>query len=303
MVERSKKPVPIPVSSTGAENPGFVLESDRVKLSLPTGESAEILLHGATVISWVVDGQEKLFLSEKAALDGSKPVRGGIPLVFPVFGKSTEGPTAALPQHGFARLCKWELLGRTSEADTAIQVDFGLGPENLTVDQRNQWPYEFGLIYSVNLSISSLETKMLVRNEGSETFDFNVLFHTYFRIPDINNLTIEGLKGTSYKCKVIKSEAVEEEVELPIRSEVDRVYAGVPNAVQVKNGGETIFKVGRTNLEDIVVWNPWEGASKMADFGPEDGYKNMICIEAGAVSKWHSLEPQSVWEGSAVTNI
>jgi hypothetical protein len=33
-------------------------------------------------------------------------VRGGIPLVFPVFGKATEGPTAALPQHGFARISK-----------------------------------------------------------------------------------------------------------------------------------------------------------------------------------------------------
>ncbi|PUU73686.1 galactose mutarotase-like domain-containing protein [Tuber borchii] len=303
MVERSKKPGPIPVSSTEPESPGFVFKSDRVKLSLPTGESAEILLHGATVISWVAGGGENLFLSEKAALDGSKPVRGGIPLVFPVFGKSTEGPTAALPQHGFARICKWELLGRTSETDTSIQVDFGLGPENLTVEQRKQWPYDFGLIYSVNLSKSSLETKMLVRNEGSETFDFNFLFHTYLRIPDVNNLTIEGLKGTSYKCKVTKSEAVEEMVELSVGSEVDRVYANVPDTVQVKNGGEAIFKVDRTNLEDVVVWNPWEGASKMADFGPEDGYKNMICIEAGAVSKWHTLEPQSVWEGSTIINL
>lgn len=34
MVERSKKPGPIPVSSTGAESPGFVFKSDRVKVSL-----------------------------------------------------------------------------------------------------------------------------------------------------------------------------------------------------------------------------------------------------------------------------
>ncbi|CUS08596.1 unnamed protein product [Tuber aestivum] len=323
MVERSKKPVPIPVSPTRAENQGFVSESDRVKLSLPTGESVEILLHGATVISWVVDGQEKLFLSEKATLDGSKPVRGGIPLVFPVFGKPTEGPVAALPQHGFARLCKWELLGRTSETDTSIQVDFGLGPENLTADQREQWPYIFGLIYSVNLSKNSLETKMLVRNEGFKTFDFNLLFHTYLRIPDVNNLTVEGLKGTNYKCKVTQSEAVEEAVELPINSEVDRVYANVPGTVQVKDRGQAIFKIDRTNLEDVVVWNPWDGARKMADFGPEDGYKDMskrptallsrirvlmplgllVCIEAGAVSKWHTLEPESIWEGSTIINL
>lgn len=38
------------------------------QLSLPTGETAEILLHGATVISWKIGGEEKLWLSEKAVL-------------------------------------------------------------------------------------------------------------------------------------------------------------------------------------------------------------------------------------------
>lgn len=38
------------------------------QLSLPSGESVKVLLYGATVISWIVDGQERLFLSEKAKL-------------------------------------------------------------------------------------------------------------------------------------------------------------------------------------------------------------------------------------------
>ena len=54
------------------------------KLIDKTGESAVILLYGGTVISWQAAGQERLFLSEAAKLDGSKAVRGGIPLVFPV---------------------------------------------------------------------------------------------------------------------------------------------------------------------------------------------------------------------------
>jgi glucose-6-phosphate 1-epimerase len=59
--------------------------NSRVTAVLPTGESIEILLYGATVISWKnAAGDEKLWLSEAAKLDGSKPVRGGIPLVFPV---------------------------------------------------------------------------------------------------------------------------------------------------------------------------------------------------------------------------
>lgn len=44
----------------------------------------EVLLYGATIISWKSGGEEKLWLSSGAKLDGSKAVRGGIPLVFPV---------------------------------------------------------------------------------------------------------------------------------------------------------------------------------------------------------------------------
>ena len=54
---------------------------DIVVLSNGT-DVAKIHLHGATVISWCVNGKELLFLSSKAWLDGSKPIRGGIPLVF-----------------------------------------------------------------------------------------------------------------------------------------------------------------------------------------------------------------------------
>lgn len=85
-MERAKKPTAIPVSPV-APAPQVSISDDnsRVTASLPTGESVDILLYGATVISWKsASGKENLFLSSKAHLDGSKAVRGGIPLVFPV---------------------------------------------------------------------------------------------------------------------------------------------------------------------------------------------------------------------------
>lgn len=60
------------------------IKDNILNASLPTGESIVVHLYGATVTSWKANGQEQLFLSEKAHLDGSKPIRGGIPLVFPV---------------------------------------------------------------------------------------------------------------------------------------------------------------------------------------------------------------------------
>lgn len=95
-MERAKKPTAIPVSPV-APAPQVSISDDnsRVTASLPTGESVEILLYGATVISWKsAGGKENLFLSSKAHLDGSKAVRGGIPLVFPV--------SRLIPHQGFA---------------------------------------------------------------------------------------------------------------------------------------------------------------------------------------------------------
>ena len=84
-MERSKKPANIPVSPTiPTPNVSISQDNSRITASLPTGESVEVLLYGATIISWKAKGKENLFLSSKAHLDGSKAVRGGIPLVFPV---------------------------------------------------------------------------------------------------------------------------------------------------------------------------------------------------------------------------
>ena len=85
-MERSKKPSAIPVSPViPTPQVSISQDSSRVTASLPTGESIEVLLYGATVTSWKsASGRDNLFLSSKAALDGSKAVRGGIPLVFPV---------------------------------------------------------------------------------------------------------------------------------------------------------------------------------------------------------------------------
>ena len=164
-------------------------DNQRVTSVLPTGESVEVLLFGATVISWKdATGREKLWLSDAARLDGSKPVRGGIPLVFPVFGTASDSShaTAKLPSHGFARSARWDFLGKsTSEAATAtssVKLDFGLSSESLDDDTRAKWPYKFGLLYSVTLDKESLGTTLVVTNVGDVPFECQALLHSYFRV-------------------------------------------------------------------------------------------------------------------------
>ena len=88
-----------------------------------------ILLFGATITSWKASdrGQlgspaERLFLSSKAALDGSKAVRGGIPVVFPCFGPPEHPDHSKLPQHGFARNEIWTFDNVVMDNDAGVSV-------------------------------------------------------------------------------------------------------------------------------------------------------------------------------------
>lgn len=84
-----------------------------------------------------------------------------------------------------------------------------------------------------------------------------------------------------------------------ITGEVDRVYGPIPqDTTTVLESGTPRFDVVRDNLQDTVVWNPWkEKAASMADFAPDEGFKNMLCVEVGAVKGWQKLEKGEVFEG------
>ncbi len=111
-------------------NDKVVLKNSKVRIyvtgCLPTnrlqGSTVELLYYGATVISWNVNGVERLFVSSRASIDGSRPVRGGIPVVFPCFGAPTHPEHAKLPQHGFARSERWTFDSIVMDNDAGVSV-------------------------------------------------------------------------------------------------------------------------------------------------------------------------------------
>jgi len=48
---------------------------------------------------------------------------------------------------------------------------------------RKAWPHDFSLQYSITLAKDGLQTMFGVRNPGKTSFEFQLLTHTYFRIP------------------------------------------------------------------------------------------------------------------------
>lgn len=293
--------------------PTVSLDNSVVTATLPSGDSVQVYLYGATVTSWKTsDGTERLFLSKAAVLNGSKPIRGGIPLVFPVFGPPPQGhATGQLPQHGFARNNHWEFLGKsTSEsmstnADDNVKLDFGLSDTMLSEDTKKKWPYAFGLVYSVTLSKGKLEVQLHVQNKGNKPFDFQCLFHSYFTVKDISKTTVSGLAGASYVDKVKGAQTfTEQSSDIPIASETDRVYT-TPSTplppIIIREDGKDSLITTRDSLPDCTVWNGWvDKLAAMGDFEPKDGWKRYLCIEPGTVSGWTKLEGGDAWEGAAI---
>ncbi|XP_052794808.1 uncharacterized protein LOC128227912 [Mya arenaria] len=251
-----------------------------------SGSEVTVNLCGATVTSWKHEGEEFLFCSKKAVLDGSKAIRGGIPIVFPNFG-----PWELGPQHGFARIKEWKQASDPRDGENgAVSMDFSLEDDDQT---RQMWDKKFRLVYTVTLMQNTLETALTVHNTGGEEFDFTTLLHTYVRVEDIMTTTITGLQNCTYTDKVHVGEHVEEREAVVIDENYDRIYQAVDGAVNVNQDMQTLgtLRIERDNLPDVVVWNPWqEKAAAMSDLVPME-YLEMVCVEAGAVTSRVVLPP------------
>ena len=208
---------------------------------------------------------------------------------------------------------------------SSVKLDFGLGSGSLTEETRSKWPYEFGLVYSVELGSGRLETRMHVTNNDKESFEFQSLFHTYFRIKvspatllkkskytdhfqDISKTSISGLKSSPYVDRVLQAKKfTEESSSLTLTSETDRVYTPPNNSdgtaipLTILENGKPKLTITRDALPDVTVWNLWDEKAKgVADFTPKDGWKQMICVEPGTVSDWVKLEAGDAWEGGQI---
>ena len=280
---------------------------------------------GATLLSFHPspdEHSEVLFVSRDAVLNGTKAIRGGIPLVFPIFGPPNDNDDGDMPQHGFARTNVWK-VDKSSLSDTPEQatIDFTLvvAAKDDTLQSRGTkglWaPSEASaaaceLRYRIAINGTSLTTTLFINNTGTVSFPVQALFHTYYHVHDkaaldATKCNVTGLHGYDMVDKVHPDQSCQntpEEV-ITIDQEVDRVYSP-PQASdrdQVKvtlqlNRSTPVICTAKGSVDctsvpvSCVVWNPHEQKAKaMSDFGDSE-YHEMICVEPGILGK-PILEP------------
>lgn len=68
---------------------------------------------------------------------------------------------------------------------------------------RSMWNFPFRLSYRLILREKELHFNIGVYNMSKDiTFSFNLLLHTYFKVPDVRRCQITGLQGCTFVDKV-----------------------------------------------------------------------------------------------------
>lgn len=244
---------------------------------------------GCTIISWKVNNVEQLFISKAAILDGTKPIRGGIPIVFPQFGTGSliNDPKR---QHGFARDMIWNI--------ESIGENHVIMYLKSTIETMNLYPYEFELECHIRLlENGSLNQKILVKSLKND-LTFTFLLHSYFKINDIRKCLIKGLNQCKYFDKISECTKTEENEYVSISQEVDRQYYDVPNVTRVG-----LVEIQTKGFPDIVLWNPWIEKSKTLSSFMCEEYCQMVCLEVGKVHEPVFLEAGYIWSAEQTLSV
>jgi glucose-6-phosphate 1-epimerase len=238
--------------------------------------TAEIYLHGAHVTSFQKIGEPTLlFMSAKSHFADGKPVRGGVPVIFPWFG-NRDGE----PSHGFARITGWELVKTFASPGGAVTLTFRL-PE---IPGREAWKNirtEF-----VVTVWHTLKMILTTTNDSLAAIEIENCLHTYFHVGDIGAVSIAGLQGApflDYAAGAKGARKVENDSVLRIAKETNRVYPGSSGPVEIRDENlKRTIRVEKSGSASTVVWNPWTTQKLPDDFDPAE-HRHMVCVESGNV--------------------
>jgi glucose-6-phosphate 1-epimerase len=245
-----------------------------VHLQSPDGAEATITLYGAHLVSWKdASGQERMFVSRKSALDGSKAIRGGIPVIFPQFAARGTGM-----RHGFARVLPWRVTSMGLDSGAAFAV-FTLADTDLPQEIAAAWPYPFELVLRVAVQANELAMSLEVRNRGAAPFPFAAALHTYHLVDDVAKVAIEGVAPQA----------------LAISDKLDEVFEAIGGTVGLRSGLGTL-RLEQAGFADAVVWNP--GAADTAALADmeDDEYTRFVCIEPALLGP-KTLDAGAAWRG------
>jgi glucose-6-phosphate 1-epimerase len=247
----------------------------RINISTELAQ-ATLYTHGAHLAHWQPRGHRPvLWMSARSNYQRGKPLRGGVPIIFPWFGPRAGDPAA--PLHGLVRTMEWEVQSVARQNDGSVALWLSVASDDAT---RAAWPGDFAVRFGVVVG-ATLSMTLEVTNRSPAAWSFEEGLHTYFAVGDVRQVGVEGLAGVTYIDKTDRMERkVQDAAPIRITGETDRVYLGTAAATDLTDPAwSRRIRIEKTSSSSTVVWNPWIAKAKaMPDFG-DDEWPGMICVE------------------------
>lgn len=235
---------------------------------------------GAHLAEWAVDGVPVVWLSEHAVLDGSRAIRGGVPVCYPWFADGPDG--GLVPSHGLVRTCLWT----PADTDGAEVWAWRIGADDVAGSPGvDHLPGTFRARYAVSLAEGDhgpvLDLTLRVHNPTAVDQVVEVALHTYLHVGDVREVAVLGLEDASYFDKVTGEGAVQDGP-LRLTGETDRVYDRSGPVVVEDRAALRALHVLPRGAAQTVVWNPWAEKSTGLDDLGNDEWLRFLCVETVA---------------------
>lgn len=239
-------------------------------------QSVTISKTGAQILSFTTAHGDVLWTASAPEYQPGKPVRGGIPVVFPWFGDHKTDP--AMPAHGFARSLEWNCTAMDTASVTLTCSD--------SKSTRSLWNFAFRCDLQITLD-EDLQVTMTVTNTGDQEISFEQALHTYFASGDIHEASVHGLQNVPFIEHAREPvDAWDPSQPICFRAETDRVFQHVPDEISLhaKTLGRTV-KLRTDNSRSTVVWNPWPNKTARLSQMLADDWRSFVCIESANVGE------------------
>ncbi len=245
------------------KNTGFI------NISNNTAE-CKLALWGATLLSYCPKGEvhDVFWLGDLNKFDNAQAIRGGIPVCWPRF--AAEKLNDNLPRHGFARISEWKVQGICADENMAEAV------LQLVPDAK----YNIRAAATLRIKIiDKLDYSLETVNLGEEPLVFAEALHCYFNISSIENISINGLQGCSYRSS-LDGQKYTQEGALKINGEFDAAFLEHCGRTEIEDREyQRVIVIEKNGSKTTVVWNPAKDLAEMS----AGQYKKFVCVEPSNV--------------------
>ncbi len=247
--------------------------------------SAKIALQGAHIFEYKRREKEDVFwLSETSKFELGSAIRGGVPLCWPAFGLNNPD----LPQHGFARTSLFEFVSSKELGENATEVVLRLRDSKESLEL---WNYKFELEFKITLS-DTLVMELKTTNLDAKEFKLTQALHSYFRVSDVSNAVLRGLRGKP-RFDALTGKIFIQKEDISFKEEFDSVFQEVDAEIILEDVDARV-SVKNEGSSSVVVWNPWlDKCSRMSAMKP-NAYREFVCVEsANAFEDFKILQPNA----------